>query len=93
MLGRLIVDPYEGLVEVLGVFAHGDSLAKPCNWTASSHSEGRLSELVWASRATGNETPSPKSRLSGPGSSSLSPGNKYKNEQLLAGQMLKKRTK
>lgn len=37
------MDLYEALVEVLGVFAHGDSLAKPCNGTASSHSEGRLS--------------------------------------------------
>lgn len=59
-LGIGIVDLYEGLVEVLGVLAHGDSLAKPCNQTASCHSEGSLSEFVRASRATGNETPRPK---------------------------------
>lgn len=43
LLGREIVDLYEGPVEVLGVFAHGDSLAKHCNWTASSHLQGSLS--------------------------------------------------
>lgn len=51
------MDLYQGFVEILRVFAHDDGLAKSYSFVTRSHSEGSLSELVWASRGRRNETP------------------------------------